>query len=252
MRILVFQHLRVEHPGVFRELWTEAGHTWVPVALDEGEAIPSLDGFDLMAVMGGPMDVWQEDLHPWLIDEKAAIRRWVKELERPFLGICLGHQLLAASLGGHVTPMARPEVGLTEVELTPCGRADPLLTGLDPRVGTLQWHGAEISRLPDGAEILASNAACPTQAVRWGRHAYGFQFHIETTPATVADWIRIPEYAASLQQSLGFEAASQLAETVAPKLPGFHNTASRINENLDSIVTDARRSSPTAGTGRHR
>jgi GMP synthase-like glutamine amidotransferase len=241
MRILVFQHLGVEHPGIFRDFWSEAGHIWVPVALDEGEVIPSLDGFDLMVVMGGPMDVWQEDLHPWLIEEKAAIRRWVKELERPYLGICLGHQLLAASLDGEVSPMAHPEVGLAEIELTPAGQDDPVLAGLGPRLETLQWHGAEISRLPEGAEILASNAACPAQAVRWGRHAYGFQFHVEITATTVDDWIRIPEYALSLQQSLGLDMASRLAETVAPKLTGFRGTASRINENLFSLIAAARR-----------
>lgn len=238
MRILVFQHLNVEHPGVFRDFWQDNGHQMHTVELDAGEPIPDLDSFDFLAVMGGPMDVWQEQDHPWLKPEKAAISRWVRRLNRPFLGICLGHQLLAEALGGMVGPMIRPEVGLADVDVTPIGRDDPLFHGLGSTIETLQWHGAEVTRLPDGAEILASNAACPVQAFRWGRHAYGFQCHIEITSATVADWERIPEYKASLNQALGAQGASDLTEAVLGKLPDFRRTAQRVDCNLTGIIRD--------------
>jgi GMP synthase-like glutamine amidotransferase len=236
MRILVLQHVSVEHPGVFREFWTANHDEWKAVELDAGELIPSLNEFDLMVVMGGPMDVWQEDIHPWLRLEKNAIRRWVEDLGKPFLGVCLGHQLLAAALGGEVNLMTRPEVGLADVELTSAGQQDRLLAGFPSKIETFQWHGAEISRLPDGAVVLAANEACPVQAIRWGRHAYGFQYHCEITAATVSEWQQIPEYKASLDQALGAEEASRLEQRVLPKLPAFHTAASRLNANLSSIV----------------
>jgi GMP synthase-like glutamine amidotransferase len=240
MRILVLQHLDVEGPGAFGEFWTEAGFEQRVVELDEGEAIPDLDGFDLMAVMGGPMDVWEEDAHPWLKAEKAAIRRWVKELGRPYLGICLGHQLLGAALGGEVGPMkAKPEVGLHQVELTAEGARDPLFAGLGPTVDVLQWHGAEVALPPEGATVLARSPACPVQAMRWGSVAYGLQFHPEVVAQTVEDWRRIPEYWASLNKALGPKEAEALGLAVIDRLPKFRQTARTMERNLAAVWTAA-------------
>jgi len=241
MRILIFQHIDVEHPGMFGELWREAGHELTAIELDEGEAIPPLEDFDLLVVMGGPMDVWHEDRHRWLIDEKAAIRRWVKDLGKPYLGICFGHQLLADALGGKVSRMTRPEVGLTFVKLTADGQRDPILEGFPIDIESFQWHGAEISIPPDGSTILAANDACPVQAIRWGQHAYGFQYHCEIEVSTVGDWERIPEYKASLQQALGTAKASQLAGEVLPRLPAFNAFARRLSSNLMKIVSNGNR-----------
>ena len=99
MHILVLQHEEIEHLGVFKAFLEQDGATWQVVELDKGEPIPALDSFNGMIVMGGPQDVWQEDQYPWLRDEKAAIRRFVADMRRPFFGICLGHQLLVAQPG---------------------------------------------------------------------------------------------------------------------------------------------------------
>lgn len=236
MRFLVFQHVEVEHPGALLPLWRDAGIRWDTVELDAGEAIPPLDPYDALVVMGGPMDVWEEDAHPWLVPEKQAIQQWVTELGRPFLGICLGHQLLAEATGGEVGPARQPEVGLAPVTFTPAGRRDPLLAGFGDGMETFQWHSAEVSRLPPSAEVLALNAACPVQALRVGRHAYGLQFHVELTARTVPDWQTIPEYAASLAAACGADGAAALESTTAARLPAFAAAAARLNANFLSRI----------------
>jgi GMP synthase-like glutamine amidotransferase len=236
MRILVFQHLPVEHVGVFARFWRAGGCELQVVEFDKGHVIPALDEFDLLVVMGGPMDVWQEDIYPWLVPEKAAIRRWVRELEKPYLGICLGHQLLADALGGKVSLMQEPEVGMAKVELSGDGGSDPLFRGIARVMDSFQWHSAEVSALPEGGEVLAANAACPVQAMRWGNRAYGLQYHIEITDKTVGDWKLIPEYEVSLIRALGVEKAASLATAVAPCVPSFERMASTINTNLMSLI----------------
>jgi GMP synthase-like glutamine amidotransferase len=141
MRFLIFQHARVEHPAIFREFFAADGIEWHPIELDEGEPIPNLDGFDALMAFGGPMDVWQERAHPWLVAEKAAIRSWVCERRKPYLGVGLGNQLLADALGGTVRKMEVSEIGVCEVTLGPAGKSSPLFRDLPPVLPVLQWPG---------------------------------------------------------------------------------------------------------------
>ena len=231
MHILVLQHACVEHPGSFRKLLAEDGHSWVAVELDEGESIPDITGFDALWVLGGPMDVWEEDIHPWLRREKEVIRDAVRERGMPFLGLCLGHQLLAEALGGSCGKAAESEVGVMEVELTPDGQESIFFDGLPDRFNCLQWHGAEVQSSPEGAVILASSPACANQAMSWGPRAFSLQFHVEVEPGTVPDWAEIPEYAAALDSVFGDGGADRLAGDCAASMGEFGQTAERIYIN---------------------
>jgi GMP synthase-like glutamine amidotransferase len=233
-RALVLQHLAAEGPGTIGDHLTAAGMCLTVVELDEGEPIPAaLDEFDLMVVMGGPMDVWQEGLHPWMVTEKAAIRRWVCDLGRPFVGVCLGHQLLADALGGEVGLMTKPEIGVMEMELTPAGRTDPAFSRLPSAFHGLQWHGAQVRRPPPHGVVLASNEHCGVQALRVGRWAWGVQFHLEAGASTVSEWSLVPEYRATLE-SLGHGDADWLGAAVTSHLPAMrHNT----DQLLSAILT---------------
>lgn len=234
MRFLVFQHVACEHPGIFRDFMRADGIAWDAVELDEGEAIPSLDGYDALLVMGGPMDVWQEAEHPWLAAEKQAIREAVVERRLPYLGLCLGHQLLGAALGGEVGP-GRREVGVLEVELTEEGRRDPLLAGLPPTLKALQWHSAEVKTLPQGAVLLASSPLCDIQALRYER-AWGLQFHVEMTDTTVAEWGAIPAYAQALDETLGPGGLQRLREVSTAEMPAFKRAARQLYDNFLTVV----------------
>jgi GMP synthase-like glutamine amidotransferase len=232
LNLLVLQHAEVEHPGIFSTFFKEDGFRMHTVELDQGETIPALDAFDVMIVMGGPQDVWQEDEHPWFRPEKEAIRKFVMEMQRPYLGICLGHQLLADALGGRVGKAKSSEVGVMQVSKTKAGEADPVLAGLSNPLQVLQWHGAEVSALPPGGTTLASSEACAIQALRVGKHAYGFQFHVEVSPRTVPDWAVIPEYACALEKAMGPDGMEQLQSQVSKAIGNFNRDARRLYEGL--------------------
>lgn len=239
MRVLVFQHIPVEHPGIFRDFLKAGGGSWDAVELDAGEVIPSFDGYDALWVMGGPMDVWQEDAHPWLIEEKRAIQAWV-EAGRPFLGVCLGHQLLADAMGGRVRVGDAPEVGIMQVELTTAGRSDPLFAGLPSPKQCLQWHGAAVLEPPPGSAVLAKSAVCPVQAIRVGDCAYGLQYHVEATAETVPEWGCVPEYEAALEAVQGPGALKRFRAETERHLPALNAAARQLYDNFAAIVSTHR------------
>ena len=187
-RVVIFQHAANCHAGTLSGHLAADGLKPTVVELDRGQPIPDLDSFDVLMVMGGPMNVWDEDSYPWLKEEKAAIRTWVAEHDKPFLGICLGHQLLADALGGEVGPASVGEMNLLEIALSEQGCRHPLYAGFGKTKRGLAWHGAEVKSLPPGGVVLASTSGCPIAAFAYGSSAFGLQYHVEATDQSVVDW----------------------------------------------------------------
>ena len=145
-----------------------------------------------MVVMGGPQDVWKEDQYPLVPREKAAIRNFVLAMRRPYLGICLGHQLLADATG-RVGLAQSPEVGVLTVSATEAGRRDPLLRALPNPMTVLQWHGAEVTDLPPNAETLAqSDASAAFRPCASAATPTAFDVIVEITADTVGQWAVVP------------------------------------------------------------
>jgi GMP synthase-like glutamine amidotransferase len=230
-RILILQHIAIEHPGIFRTFLAEDGIAWDAIELNEGGHIPDLNGYDALWVMGGPMDVWEKDEYPWLEVEISVIREAVSFQKLPYLGLCLGHQLLAEALGGKVGPAAQPEIGILDVHLTEAGMINPIFEGISNDSKCLQWHSAEVLDAPAGAEILASSDACKVQAMLINGNALGLQYHVEISGETVADWARVPEYEAALARNLGSGAVDRMAADAAGHMNEFNQSARLIYDN---------------------
>jgi GMP synthase (glutamine-hydrolysing) len=200
-RALVLQHIRCEPPGLFSGMLTDRGISVETAELDEGGELPDWREVDLVLAMGGPMGVHDEAEHPWLAGEK----RWIAAAVQagvPYLGVCLGAQLLAASLGAPVHAGPVPEVGVLPVSLTAAGRSDPVFGVLGGEFPALQWHGDTFG-IPAGAVRLAGSAAYPNQAFAVGETAYAVQFHLEVTGPMLAEWRRVPAYERSAGEVLG-------------------------------------------------
>jgi GMP synthase-like glutamine amidotransferase len=208
-RALVLQHIRCEPPGIFSDILTGRGMKIETVELDEGGVLPDWREVDLVLAMGGPMGVYDEAEHPWLAGEK----RWIAAAVQagvPYLGVCLGAQLLAASLGAPVHTGEIPEVGVLPVEVTAAARSDPVLGALGAEFPALQWH-ADTFGVPAGAVHLARSAAYPNQAFRFGGGAYAVQFHVEVTDQMFAEWGQVPAYQKSADTVLGADGFGVLA-----------------------------------------
>ena len=237
MRFLVFQHIACEHPGIFRRFFAASAIEWDAVELDEGAVIPPLQQYDALWVMGGPMDVWDVDDCPWLIGEKRAIRRWVRDLEKPFMGLCLGHQLLADALGGTCGPQRPPEIGIMDVALTAEAQDDTVFRDLPKSFKAVQWHSVRVAQPPEGAVVLAKSEACPCQAMRVGQHAWSMQYHVEVEENTIDDWGNIPAYAQALERTHGPGALPKMAADANPHTASFARNAEIIFGNFMRAIS---------------
>ena len=188
MRVHWLQHAEHEGLGCIEPWLRERGHRLTGTRLQRGEELPAPDDFDWLIVMGGPMNIYEHDRHPWLIREKFLIRdACVKK--KKVLGICLGSQLVADVLGGQVTQNPETEIGWFDVELNADAEKSTLFKGFPSTFQAFHWHGDTFS-YPPGATPLMSSRACPRQAFTWGEgRVVGLQFHLEVELADARRWL---------------------------------------------------------------
>ena len=239
MKFLSLQHIAIEDPGTFKDFLLADGHTLTTIQLDEGDTIPSnLDEFDAMLCMGGPMDTFMEQEYPWLVPEKKAIGEYVLNLKKPFLGFCLGCQLLGEVLGGRVVPSEPPEIGVLDINIIDDAKQDPVFNFLPNSIKALQWHSYEVQGLEtiDGVEVIGSSPSTKYQIFGYNNHAYGIQFHIEIRKSTVDDWAAVPEYKNALEQSLGKEALPEMKNSVNQEIDTMMQQCNQLYKNFVNII----------------
>lgn len=189
MYVLIVKHIENEGPGTIADFLDEKGIAHKTVCLYAKERLPKiLDDISSVIVLGGPMNVYEEDKYPYLKDEDTFIKS-VLQKNIPFFGICLGAQLLAKACGAKVYKAENEEIGLYDVEL--CNVADKTELGIfrfAPKTfQVIQWHGDTFD-IPDGGKLLVTSKTCKNQAFVVNKNAYGLQFHIEAGEELVRDW----------------------------------------------------------------
>ncbi|MCC7257591.1 MAG: gamma-glutamyl-gamma-aminobutyrate hydrolase family protein [Gammaproteobacteria bacterium] len=190
-RILVFQHVPHEILGTLDPMMREAGFRIRYLNFSrQADALPTIDRYHGLVVLGGPMNCDQVERYPHLGAEADAIRAAV-DRGLPVLGICLGAQLIARALGARVTRNPEREIGWYDVRPTPDGAADPLFGRFAATEKIFQWHG-DTFEIPAGAAHLATSPSCTNQAFRYGENVYGLQFHLEVDEPLIRRWLHTP------------------------------------------------------------
>lgn len=185
-RVPVLRHSKHGDPGRIGEVLEARGVAFDVVDAHHHPPFPDPRTLPGVVVLGGSMPPWDDENHPWLEEEVSFIGRCI-ETATPFLGVCLGGQLLARAAGARLYRAETREIGWIPLRRTPAGRADPLLGGLEVDPFTAcEWH-QDAFEIPTGAEHLAYGAEHAAQAFRLGE-AWGTQFHFEVTPEIVRSW----------------------------------------------------------------
>jgi GMP synthase-like glutamine amidotransferase len=239
MNIIVLQHINIEDPGYIKDLMIDDGVKITTIELDEGEKIPNnLSSFDAMFCMGGPMDTWMEKDYPWLIDEKKSIKEFVVNLKKPYLGFCLGCQLLGEVTGGKVVRSNVPEIGMMNINFSDNKKNDLLFSSFPNNITSLQWHSYEVKDLEKNNDItlIASSPETKYQIFRYKNHAYGIQFHIEIKKTTVGEWGCVPEYKSALEKQLGEGALDKFDKDSQTHMPSMNEYSKILYENFKKLV----------------
>jgi GMP synthase-like glutamine amidotransferase len=240
MEIIVLQHIKIEDPGYIKDLMLADGVKITTIELDEGEKIPdNLNNFDGMFCMGGPMDTFMEKEYPWLIDEKKKIKEFVVDLKKPYLGFCLGCQLLGEVVGGKVVKSKPSEIGIMDINFSKEKNVDKLFSTFPKKIKSLQWHSYEVNGLDKNKDIkiLASSPITKYQIFKYQSHAYGIQFHIEIKDTTVNEWGCVPEYKQALEDQLGKGALDKFDQAAKDNMKNMNDYSKILYSKFKELIS---------------
>ena len=226
-KLLVFQHVPHEILGTLNPLLKRSGFRirYVNFAR-HANFEPCLDGYDGLVVLGGPMSVNDADRLPHLTMEMKAIEAAMKR-DLPVLGICLGAQLIAKTLGARVYRNAEKEIGWYDVSPTDHAAQDPLLAALEKTEKIFQWHG-ETFDIPRTGFHLAFSPFCSNQAFRYGDNVYGFQFHLEVDERMIQRWLRVGENREEIAALGGKVDPERIHAETPTHIPRLHQLSERV------------------------
>ena len=239
MNIIILQHIKIEDPGYIKDLMLADGFNLTTIELDEGEKIPNdLTNFDGMFCMGGPMDTFMEKDYPWLIEEKKKIKEFVVDLKKPYLGFCLGCQLLGEVVGGRVVKSSPAEIGIMDINFTNNKKEDNIFSKFPDYIKSLQWHSYEVQGIENNPDItlLASSPITKFQIFKYQDHAYGIQFHIEIKNTTVKEWGCVPEYKRALENQLGDDALEKFDKSAKENMNDMNNYSKILYNNFKKLL----------------
>ncbi|MGB4866047.1 MAG: type 1 glutamine amidotransferase [Hyphomicrobium sp.] len=235
-RVLVIQHDPISPLGALSEHFAADGISPTVIEPNRGDSFANLDAFDILVLLGGQMEAWQEQEHPWLVPEKAAIRRWVNNLDKPLLGICLGHQILADALGGRVDRAQQGEAALTRIALTEAGQGHPIYAGFGTSKAAISWHGSEVTALPPKATLLGNTSDCAISSFSVGSAAIGVQYHVEATGNQTDEWAETQNGAKHLVGLHGAANVPRVHKAIADAKPELRNNSERFYRNFMALA----------------
>ena len=184
------------------------------------------------------MDTWMEKEHPWLVDEKKAIKEFVVNLKKPYLGFCLGCQLLGEVVGGKVVRSNPSEIGILDIDFLKSKNNDLLFSSFPDKIKSLQWHSYEVIDLEKKQDVtlLASSDVTKYQIFRYQKHAYGIQFHIEIKDTTVNEWGCVPEYKSALEKELGSGALEKFDLAASENMANMNKYSQILYNNFKKLA----------------
>jgi GMP synthase-like glutamine amidotransferase len=191
VNVLVAKHVDIEGPGLIEACLSQEKIPYQILNFESGLHLPRLDDLTHIVILGGPMNVYEEDRYPFLREEDLFIKEAIQR-GKSVLGICLGAQLIAKALGAKVFKAPVKEIGWYDVSLTRIGSVDPIFSQLPRRFSAFQWH-EDTFGIPHSAILIATSSLVPYQAFRYGDNAYGLQFHLEVTPEMIREWMETYE-----------------------------------------------------------